>query len=112
MFFLAQFVHRDLATWRPHLAAHMQWLHDQQEAGTVAASGPVTNRPDEVLAAMILLRAADEDAARTVLGTDPFMVHGVTEDLTMTGWNPFIGVFADETTPPPQLAELVGKTGP
>ena len=46
MFFLAQFVHRDLDAWREHLQAHMGRLDEQERAGTVAASGPLSD-PDE-----------------------------------------------------------------
>ena len=40
MFFLAQFVHRDLVAWRTHLAPHMTWLYEQERTGAIAASGP------------------------------------------------------------------------
>lgn len=108
MFFLARFVHRDMATWRVQLRAHMDWLAERANSGDVAASGPVVDEHGP-LAAMILLRAEDRDTALAILATDPFVEHGVTEDLVVVGWNPFIGPFAAETEPPSRLSELLAE---
>ena len=33
--------------------------------------------------------------------------HGITEDLELHGWNPFVGAFAEETTTSRLLAALL-----
>lgn len=106
MFFVFTFVHRKLDLWQQYRDDHLAWLHRQADAGAVRASGPFTDVIGTgVLAAMIVVRADDETAARAVIASDPFMRHGVTEDLVVRPWNPFIGAFAAETSPPKELDE-------
>jgi uncharacterized protein len=103
MFVVFTFVHRKLDLWHQHLERHVAWLHQHTEAGVIRATGPFTDTDNtHERAAMIVIQAPDERSAHAVLDTDPFVIHDVTEDLVIRTWNPFIGVFADDTAPPPQ----------
>lgn len=58
-----------------HLAAHVEFLKKQYEAGIFVASGRRIPRTGGV----ILARAESLHALQEVLGQDPFCVHGVAE---------------------------------
>ncbi len=58
-----------------HLAAHVDYLERQYEAGVFMASGRRIPRTGGV----ILARAESLSALQEILGQDPFSVHGVAK---------------------------------
>src|SRR6266567_3397296 len=58
-----------------HLAAHVEYLKKQYEAGIFIASGRRIQRTGGV----ILARAENRHALQEILGLDPFCVRGVAE---------------------------------
>jgi uncharacterized protein YciI len=94
--FLISCLHPNDAGWVEHQAAHLDWLHAQVEAGALLASGPPHR--DGVRAAFLIAKAEDEKAVRDWIAGDPYMVHGLTEELTITAWDPIFGAFASESS--------------
>jgi uncharacterized protein YciI len=94
--FLISCLHPNYAGWVEHQAAHLDWLHAQVEAGALLASGPP--RRDGVRTAFLIAKAEDEKAVRDWIAGDPYMVHGLTEELTITAWDPIFGAFAGESS--------------
>jgi uncharacterized protein len=94
--FLISCLHPNYAGWVEHQAAHLDWLHTQVEAGALLASGPP--RQDGVRAAFLIAKAEDEKAVRDWIAGDPYMVHGLTQELTITAWDPIFGAFASESS--------------
>lgn len=70
---------------------HRDFLSTLLDAGSLLASGPLTESPGAVL----LVVAGDAASAADVLADDPFRIEGVVADLHVRGWKPVIGPFAD-----------------
>lgn len=76
---------------RPEHRAFLGGLVDQ---GVLLASGPYVDvKP---ASALLVFRAGSADEVRSLLEDDPFQQHGLVAGIDVTGWNPVIGVFADQ----------------
>lgn len=95
--FLISYEHPNYEGWVEHQAAHLDWLHAQVQAGALLASGP-PRRTDGARAGFLIAKATDEAAAREWITGDPYVVHGLAEELTITGWDPIFGAFAHESS--------------
>ncbi|MFT4126428.1 MAG: YciI family protein [Gordonia sp. (in: high G+C Gram-positive bacteria)] len=73
-----------------HRPLHRRWLGEETEAGNVLLAGPY---PDGT-GALILIRAADLDAAEALLANDPFQAHRAVDAVRVVEWTPVFGPFA------------------
>jgi hypothetical protein len=64
----------------------------------VADPTPGARQLQPARAAFLIAKAEDEKAVRDWIAGDPYMVHGLTEDLTITAWDPIFGAFASESS--------------
>lgn len=95
-FFLVHYSHPHEQGWKQHLEPHLDWRLDRVEDGSLIASGPTVGT--ETRSALLVLNAPDRDAARAVIDTDPFMIEGQVCDLRITEWDPYFGVFHDQSS--------------
>ena len=63
---------RPAAEIEPHIAAHIDWLGEQDAAGRLVASG----RQVPPTGGAIILAGKSREAIQALLATDPFAVHG------------------------------------
>lgn len=70
--------------------AHREWLSAQVDAGTVRSVGPYTDGSG----ALLLVEAADTDAARTLVAEDPHCLRGMVSEVTVREWKPVFGALA------------------
>lgn len=68
---------------------HRAWLSGLVDAGTVLSTGPYAHGGG----ALILVDAADADAARTLFADDPFAKADLIETARFTEWRPVMGAF-------------------
>ncbi|TQF65346.1 hypothetical protein FK531_21830 [Rhodococcus spelaei] len=68
---------------------HREWLAGLVERGVVLSSGPYTDGSG----ALILVSAADVDAARSLFEADPFAKAGLVDSARFTEWTPVMGTF-------------------
>ncbi|MGW5074966.1 YciI family protein [Rhodococcus sp. NPDC004095] len=68
---------------------HRGWLAGLVESGTVLSTGPYADGTG----ALILVSAADVEAARTLFENDPFGRAGLVEAARFTEWTPVMGAF-------------------
>ncbi len=87
--FIVKLEHPDEEGWRRWLKPHVDWLYEQVDAGVIVASGP--SRGTTVRQGLLVMRADDEKALRSILATDPFWRNGIVEDLTIVEWDPIFG---------------------
>lgn len=78
----------ELAELRPR---HREFLRSLLESGDLITSGPWL---DGAPGALLLVRAADADAALELLADDPFQQAGLIAQRTARGWDPVLGVLA------------------
>lgn len=95
-FFLVHYSHPDEQGWKRHLEPHLDWLLDRVEDGSLVSSGPIVGT--DVRSAVLLIKASDRDAARAISDTDPFMLEGQVSDLWISEWDPYFGVFHDQSS--------------
>ena len=62
---------------------HLAYLQSLLEEGTVVLAGPI----GDGTGAMMVLRAASEEAARRVVERDPYTAAGVGVDHVLRPWN-------------------------
>lgn len=87
MLFFVRFTdHADrLAVRQAHLAAHMEWLAAHADA--IRVGGPLREDPAaNPVGAMWLVEAADRDAVRALIDTDPFWANGLRASLEILEW--------------------------
>lgn len=77
-----------LTTVRPE---HRTYLSGLNDAGTLLASGPLTEGP---AGALLIFRVADRKALTELLAADPFAVAGLIQETTVRSWDPVIGPWA------------------
>ncbi|MFH8533486.1 YciI family protein [Streptomyces tendae] len=106
-FFLVHYSHPDRKGWSQHLEPHLDWLLDRVGDGSLVASGPTVGTA--VPSALLLFKAANHDAVKTIIDTDPFMVEGQVSDLWITEWDPIFGVFHDESSQASVPMEKIGR---
>lgn len=95
-FFLVHYSHPDGQGWSQHLEPHLDWILDRVEDGSLVASGPTVGT--DLRSAMLLVQAANQDAVRAIIDTDPFIIEGQVSDLRITEWDPIFGVFHDQSS--------------
>ena len=95
-FFLVTMTHTDLEGWTRHLQAHVAYLRRLVSAGSLRASGPLTDAP--VKAGFLIITAADRTAADAIIADDPFAKEGLIDELTIRHWDPLFGAFAAEAS--------------
>ncbi|MFT4044233.1 MAG: YciI family protein [Gordonia sp. (in: high G+C Gram-positive bacteria)] len=71
--------------------AHRAWLGEHFTAGNVLLSGAY---PDGS-GALIVVRAADLDAATAFIGNDPFLTNDAVDGVRVVEWNQVYGPFED-----------------
>ncbi|MFC9979883.1 YciI family protein [Gordonia sp. NPDC127522] len=84
-------------TYRPARAAlrdqhrplHREWLAEENSAGNVLIAGPY---PDGS-GALIVIRAADLEAAEAFLANDPFQAHQAVDAIRIDEWTQVFGPF-------------------
>lgn len=88
------YVHPDLERWNQFLEAHLRWIEQRLDDGSIIASGPL---PDELLlSALIIMDARDRTHVDQLLAGDPFMAEGLVTQLTVRRWEPIFGMLADK----------------
>lgn len=70
---------------------HRAWLARQAEAGVLLGSGPFG---DGAPGALLVLRADDADAVRTLLADDPFAREGLVAATEVRAWDVVLGPWA------------------
>lgn len=69
---------------------HRKWLSTQVEAGSILSVGPFGDGSG----ALLLVSAADGDAARDLVGGDPHLRRSLVSEITVREWLPVYGLLA------------------
>ncbi|MEA5119756.1 MAG: hypothetical protein GX440_01780 [Propionibacterium sp.] len=92
-YFAVQYVYSSdaelVARVRPE---HRVYLRSLVEAGSLKASGPYVGADRD--SALLIFSADNVDQVRALVADDPMSVNDVLDSLTITEWNPLLGVFA------------------
>ncbi|MBB1030071.1 hypothetical protein G6027_04035 [Dietzia sp. SLG310A2-38A2] len=70
--------------------AHREWLSAQVDSGTIRSVGPYTDGSG----ALLVVEAADSDAARALVAEDPHCLRGMVSEVTVREWMPVFGALA------------------
>lgn len=95
------YAHPDEAGWAEHVMAHVRYLRDLLKDGTLRASGPLPGAA--VKSALLILSAPDQITLLDIIARDPFAIHGLIHDMTISEWDPIFGVFNADSSMPGQL---------
>lgn len=95
-FFVVFMSHPNHTAWSEHLKAHMAYIRSLEKRGTLRASGKVVDA--KVTTACLILTAQDRTELDSIIAKDPFSSVGVIENLRISEWDPFIGIFAAESS--------------
>ncbi|HKU11752.1 MAG TPA: YciI family protein [Sinomonas sp.] len=71
---------------------HRGWLAGIADKGQLLASGPY----EDGTGALLLVKADDAEALRSLLAQDPFAVEGLLAESSATAWNPVTGPLASQ----------------
>ena len=71
--------------------AHREWTAELAREGVLLASGPYTDGAG----ALLIFKAADENALNELLKQDPFAAAGVISGIRTSVWAPLTGLLAD-----------------
>lgn len=108
--FVVTYVHPDPDGWVRHLDAHLHWILEQIEAGTLRASGPTQG--GDVRSALLVFAGPNEETVRAIVDTDPYMQHGQVSGLTITEWDPIFGSSrTNPAVPPTPTRNYLSKSG-
>ena len=92
-YFAVQYVYSSdaelVARVRPE---HRVYLRSLVKAGSLKASGPYVGADRD--SALLIFSADNVDQVRALVADDPMSVNDVLDSLTITEWNPLLGVFA------------------
>lgn len=90
-FFAVQYTYRPAkaALRDQHRPLHREWLAEEHSAGNVLIAGPY---PDGT-GALIVIRAADLEAAEAFLANDPFQAHQAVDAIRIDEWTQVFGPF-------------------
>lgn len=90
-FFAVQYTYRPAkaALRDQHRPLHREWLGEEIKAGNVLLAGPY---PDGS-GALIIISAADLEAAEAFLANDPFQAHEAVDAVRIDEWNQVFGPF-------------------
>lgn len=95
-FYVVRFVHYDSDGWKEKLDVHLDYLESLVQKGVVRACGPLTGTP--VRSALLIFSAHSREEVIEAVNGDPFMIHGLINEMTITEWDPVFGVFSSEST--------------
>ncbi|MDJ0396576.1 YciI family protein [Rhodococcus sp. G-MC3] len=95
-FFVVTYVHPDEEGWNKHLIPHVEWLQEQLQRGVLRASGPFVGTPEK--SALLVLVAPSRADVDRVIAEDPFVVHGLVTEMTVTEWDPLFGTYQEESS--------------
>ncbi|MCZ4651305.1 YciI family protein [Gordonia amicalis] len=90
-YFAVQYTYRPAkaALRDQHRPLHRQWLGEENTAGNVLIAGPY---PDGS-GALIIISAADLEAAEAFLANDPFQAHEALDAVRIDEWTQVFGPF-------------------
>ncbi|ATD70662.1 MULTISPECIES: YciI family protein [Gordonia] len=90
-YFAVQYTYRPAkaALRDQHRPLHRQWLGEENTAGNVLIAGPY---PDGS-GALIIISAADLEAAEAFLANDPFQAHEAVDAVRIDEWTQVFGPF-------------------
>lgn len=90
-YFAVQYTYRPAkaALRDQHRPLHREWLSEENKAGNVLVAGPY---PDGS-GALIIISAADLEAAEAFLANDPFQAHQAVDAVRIDEWNQVFGPF-------------------
>ena len=92
--FIITFAHPDHERWVKYQPAHLDWLQSELEEGTLLAAGGM----DHGRTGCIIATAADEQAARRWVVHDPYVARGVSDEISITVWDPIFGTWQMESS--------------
>lgn len=95
-FFIVTMTHPDEEGWRRQLGAHVDYLRDLVDRGSLRASGPLKDMPTR--AGFLIFKADDRGAVEALVRADPFSLHRLIGTLTIAEWDPLFGAFAAESS--------------
>lgn len=100
-FFIATLVHEDIALWKQHIDAHVEYPEKLVAEARIAASGPVKDSEavrGGARSGLIVMRASSLSEAQSIIDNDPFAQAGVNTHVTIYEWDPVFGLFANESS--------------
>lgn len=89
--------HPDGPGWGEQVLPHVEYLGGLIAAGKLRASGPVMGQAKR--AGLLVFSVDDRAELDALIAGDPFTIHGLIDELTVTEWNPLFGAFAAEAEP-------------
>ena len=95
--------HPDEDGWKRFVMPHILWLQARLKDGSLLASGPLTDL--NIKSALLIMSAPDLESLEELIGTDPFSLHGLIEDMTVNEWDPIFGAFNAESSMPGQMQD-------
>lgn len=95
-FYLVRMTHPDGEGWGRHAAAHVAYLRNLVDDGTLIASGPLKGTP--LRAGFLMVKAATRSDVGKIVRADPFASADLIESLTIEEWDPLFGAFAEESS--------------
>jgi uncharacterized protein YciI len=97
-FFIVHYFHYNLELWQRHLAAHVDYLKQAVSVGILRASGPFCETGKPSREGLLIFACPDRDALIASIVTDPFHIHGVVDEMSITVWDPVFGCFSSESS--------------
>lgn len=70
--------------------AHREWLQARVEDGSIVTVGPFVDGSG----ALLLVRADDDEAARSLVEQDPHCLRGMVPEFTVREWMPVFGALS------------------
>lgn len=95
-FFIVRFVIHDMDRRKLYLDPHVQYLEELVARGVLRASGPVIGTPEHM--GVLIFAVPDRESLADALAGDPFIIHGLVNEITSMEWNPLFGIFAAESS--------------
>jgi len=95
-FYAVHFVHYDSEGWKDKLQSHLDYLKGLVEKGILRASGPLKGTP--VRSGLLIFSAQSREEVIEAMNGDPFMTHGLVNEMTITEWDPVFGTFSSESS--------------
>lgn len=94
--YVVKYTHPNEDGWHAHLLAHLHYLQDLLKSGALLASGPFVGT--NVKSAMLIMPSANREALLATIAKDPFAIHGLIEDMTVTEWDPIFGALVKHSS--------------
>ncbi|MFM9861990.1 MAG: YciI family protein [Micropepsaceae bacterium] len=94
--FVVTYTHPNEDGWNAQVLAHVHYFQELLKTGALLASGPFVGGP--VKSAMLVMPAANREALLATIAKDPFAIHGLIEDMTVTEWDPIFGALIQHSS--------------